>query len=196
MAEIKIETGHDELEQLPTGAPGVFTPAQMNQEIINYWQSINNERIFLIQYWRANLLLAQSPSKQIALRVTNIEDPDLVDATWISYDPDNPGKDASQNTGGIIGYFQNLIATLKRQLGDDPPVSLFVFGEEIFPLEGNEGLKQFVPHRLMTLVGRIGRKANGNPTAFILAGQVDIKLGPGAGGGGATSGARIPPGED
>lgn len=197
MAEIRIETGHATLEQFPTGASNEFTPPVMEQEIINYWQDINNERLFLIPYWKAARLIAQSPSQQIALRVTHIEDPALVDAQWISYDPANPGKDASVSTGGVIGYFQNLIDILKRQLGDDPPVALFVFGEELFPLNGNEGLKQFRPHRLMSLVGRIGRQNNGNtnPTAaFILAGQIDIKIGPGSGGGGATSGAKIPPG--
>lgn len=192
MAEIRIESGQADLVQLPTNDPGKFTPPEMNSDVGRYWGSPTSEQLFILPFWKADRLIAQSPSKQLALRVTDIEDPALVDARWISYDSANPGRDAAEVTGGVIGYFLNLIEVLKRQLGSDPPVTLFVFGEELYPASGENGLKHFKPYHQMNIVGRIGRNNADKTISYILAGNINLKTGPGTGGPGATTGAKIP----
>ena len=117
-------------------------------------------------------------------------------AEWISYDPANPGVSSGDSPGGFIGFLQGLIDSLKSLTSPDPPIALFVFGEELFPLDSDSrnGLRQFTPHRLMTILGRIGRTDRGNTAAFIVGGRLEI-LEEGGGGPGGSTGAKLPPGD-
>jgi hypothetical protein len=176
-----------------SGSDDQFTAIQMALEVNLYWGAEENEKLFILPFWRAQELVESSPSQQIALKVTNLEDPNLVTAEWISHNPEKPGVDASDDPGGVISHFQNLIRTLRRQLGADPPVALFLVGEDLFPKDSDGNLKQFADHHKLCLVGRIGRTSNNVTVVFIVVGIIDIQI-PGSGGPGTTSGARLPPG--
>ena len=76
MADIRIETEQALMEDSPDGNLE-FSPTQMKNQVNAYWGSAAQEKLFPIPYWRAAELLAQSPSKQLAFKVTNIEDPTL-----------------------------------------------------------------------------------------------------------------------
>ena len=62
-----------------------YTNDQMNLMVLEYWETEDAQRRFYIPFWRAIQLIESSPSNQLALRVCNPGIPELVYATFISY---------------------------------------------------------------------------------------------------------------
>ena len=154
---------------------GTTGSVEMKTFVENYWGSEAEEKIFPIPYWKLNQLINISPSEQAAFHVTDINNRTLVDGEWISYNDD----------------FDELLED-----ANVPHEYYFVMDESIFQdmraeFPFNAKLNQVV------FWGRIGKAtADGNDyVAFLLAAKTEI-FPPGTGGGGATTGIRLPPGGD
>lgn len=52
----------------------------------NYWGTLSNEKMFPVAFWKVRQLLGASSSNTIALRVTNITNPDIVEGRWIAFE--------------------------------------------------------------------------------------------------------------
>lgn len=137
----------------------------------NYWGSAENERAFVLPFWKMREML--SVTGEVALRVRDIENIIYVNAEWIVF-----GED-----------MEDLLSDPVR--ADE---IYFVLDESTF-LQ----LKANIPtldHPLSTIV-ILGRLAKDTPTsttvnAFIVAAYW-TPIGPGSSGDGTISGAKIPP---
>lgn len=189
MAEPRIETAFSTLSSSPQS--GSFTMNEMMADIQRYWGNPTTEIQYPISFGRADRLLSQSPSNQIALKVTNVEDPSAVDAEWVAFNESD--LDGSEEYApGFIGWLQRLLDRLTSSSEPEADVRYYVIGSELYTSSGNENFRQFTPHFQMTITGRIGRAENGSVGLhFIVCRLVPQVSGPG--GPGASSGARIPP---
>lgn len=176
-------------------APGFFPFTEIKQNVERYWGDVP-ERRFVITFWQADRLIAQSPNNELALRVTNIDQPAQVDATWISFNAADPEGEASQNTGNS-NWITRLIDFLEGLLPSTPPENpvYYVLGPALYPVSGNNHFKQFTPHAEMTIVARLAKTADGKQFVYFNVCQLDLKGDETGGGGGATSGAKIPSGD-
>ena len=178
---------------------GIFNTAQMEASIENYWGDENAEKRFLLPFWKADELMLNSnssPNRKIALRVTNIEDKEKVDATWVSINPkpDPAYESGSPSVVRLIKRLERWLTTLRNSLTGEPTVTLFVVDDDLYPPGGFANLRAFDPPVNYALIGRIGKKPSGGPEAFIGTTLLTLKFSPGAGGPGATSGMRVPTG--
>lgn len=145
---------------------------EMQPLVNNYWGTAVEEKVFPIAYWQLNQLFIASTSEEVALRVRNIDNPSLVDAEWIVF-----GE----------GMEELLEGQREREY-------YFVFKESAFE-DMRDGIPLLNPINTIVIWGRLGKSApDGNDyTAFIVSTGCTI-IPPGAGGDGAATGLRIPPG--
>jgi hypothetical protein len=156
---------------------------QADQFALNYWGSVAAERIFPIAYWKVQQMIAASNSKQIALRITNIDAPNVLDGFWMPFED-----------------------SLTDSLGDpyEPGVSYFIMEDSSFygpfPIKApNDTIKLIkgmlnvtvTPHNAI-IRGRIGKDdQTGRVFAFFQAAECTI-IGIGGGGQGTSTGFKIP----
>jgi hypothetical protein len=145
--------------------------AKMQDLITRYWGSASEEKIFPIPLWKINQFIDASSTKEVALRVSDIDNPSLVNAEWIVFEKEMTDLSADQlNNDYYFVFNQNMLNQLKKNI----PVLT-------------------KPLNTIILLGRIGKEENSNIfTSFILA--ADYALMPiGAGGNGLGTGIRLPP---
>jgi hypothetical protein len=113
-------------ELIPMGTPSEFKPpvppvskrftvSQKETMVNNYWQDGEEKRAFIILHAWLRDLYDASAIGEVALRVSNIENKDLVDAKWVSYPGDTDPtitNDLRQNPS--VKYY-----VLKRKFYDD-----------------------------------------------------------------------------
>ena len=192
MAITRIETTADFLTA--SEGEGFFTARQMTANVVRYWGKPEDEKQFLLPFWKSDELILGSQTRQIAFKVTNIEDPAQVDATWISFNPNPEAEPGSPSVWRLIRRLRRWLKTLMDSVVPPPDEACFVFGEELVPVEGNRSLKRNFPHHRHAVVARIGRNEAGVTVVHFLAAEIRIKANPGTGGGGDASGALIPSG--
>lgn len=151
----------------------------------NYWLDGNKERMFLLPFWELQQMLAVSNSNQVALRVTNITKPDNVYTSWLVWEESMSDSLRDPVESGIY-YF----------LFDDN-----LFNGPIFANDGSgvvrlQGLKDInntpKSNALWARLGKdIDEDGEASYFAYFLAASVTI-IGPGGGGTGLLSGARVP----
>jgi len=155
---------------------------EANTLATNYWGSLAQEKMFPIPFWQVSQMLAASSSDQIALRVTNINNPGIVDARWMVFE--EALADALQDPveQGIY-YF-----LLEDQFFNGP---ILTATEPPQQLDGMRNITNTPENNIVR--GRIGIVvATQQFVAFFQAAECTI-IDPGSGGGGATSGVRVPP---
>lgn len=156
---------------------------QADEFALNYWGSLEAERIFPIAFWKVQQMMAASNSKQIALRVTNIQAPSIVDGIWMVFE-------------------DSLVDSLADPV--EQGVSYFVLDDSAFygptPVTNPNGSVSFImgmlnisdtPHNNV-IRGRIGKdNANNRIFTFFQAAECRI-IGIGGGGQGTSTGFKIP----
>lgn len=186
MANKRIETSISMFSA--SEGSGLFTKDEMEKDIERYWGISLSERVFIIPFWKAEQLIENSNLKMMALNVSNIENPSLVDAEWISFNVEENLPLVSTNTGDQIKEFIFRVAKQIPTAFSEPiDEACFAFGANLF-----DGLKSFKPHKKMTVAGRLGRTTAGISVVYFVVGEITYKLEPGTGGGGATTGGKIP----
>lgn len=148
--------------------------AEMQTFVENYWGSAAEEKLFPIPFWKLSQLIGVSPTEQAALRVTDFDNRSLVDAEWVSYNED----------------FDELL-----EGADRPSEFYFVMDETVFNDIRDQIPTLTTPLNQVVIWARLGKAtADGSDfTAFLIAAKTEL-FPPGSGGGGATSGIKIPPG--
>ncbi|MEL6719069.1 MAG: hypothetical protein AAFO82_02560 [Bacteroidota bacterium] len=155
-----------------TSVQGTTEVQNMNNEVDNYWQT-ETERVYPTSLWKIKHLLNSSDSGEIALKVTNIDDEDFVDAEWIVFGD------------GLEELLQDPV----RQ-GE----YYFVMSEADFS-QVESGIDLILnPLSKVIIVTRLGKiTPNGQDyTIFIVSAKYNLLNDGGAGGGGAVSGAKVP----
>lgn len=132
------------------------------------------KRTYLISFSEADRLISQSPSEELALRVVHMNDPDKLEASWVSFDEETAKKD-----GSLVTY----IWLAKKFFGPD----------------GRSDKNNFksTDHNYddMIITARFGKSKQGLVSAYLIAGKIDYITSPGGDNPmGATTGAKIPPG--
>lgn len=194
MAEPIIESEFDTMHMGPP-LDGTFPATEINPNATRYWGNIP-ERRYVLPFWAADRLLADSPTGEIALKVRNIGNPALLEAEWVSFSSNDPvGEVDTDESGG--GFIQWLIDLLKS-LQSPPPeetVNYYVIGSSLYAVSGNLNFRQFTPHSRMTIVARIGETPGGRIIVYFNVCEL-VQKGDGPGGPGTSSGAKIPSGDD
>jgi hypothetical protein len=62
--------------------------SKMQPLVDNYWGGDNLEKLFPLPLWKMKQLFNSFPSSEVALKVTDIFFPTLVDAEWVVFDED------------------------------------------------------------------------------------------------------------
>lgn len=160
LIKVAEETGNDTASR-----------ARMQDLITRYWGRASEEKIFPIPLWKLSQFIDASSTKEIALRVSDIDNPSLVNAEWIVFEKEMNHLSADKlNSDYYFVFNQDVFNHLKKNI----PVLT-------------------KPLNTIILLGRIGKEENSNIfTAFIFI--ADYALMPlGAGGNGLGTGMRIPP---
>lgn len=160
---------------------------QANDFAEAYWGSLTAEKFFPIAFWKAKQMFSASNSKQIALRVTDINNPALVDGTWMVFEDSLADSLADPVETGVYyfviddSYFDGIaLVTITV-----PPNTT-----TILRVKGLWNASS-TPYNSI-IQGRIGMDPANNIFAFFQAAECII-LEPGGGGGdGTSSGFKIP----
>jgi hypothetical protein len=180
--EVKIWKGAALLwhEYLPGGSQPTNTYDQLNRLCLQYWGNAAAERKFPIALWQMNRLFEQSPTGEIALRVTNIAAPDQVDAAWVAFNSRSTAR-LSAPKGQAVHYF---VFTKNYFTG---PISL-ASGTAV---EGMSLTENPNDHIIWT---RIGKDINNQYNAFLnVAECTPLKADGRVRGDGVTTGVGLPP---
>ena len=145
----------------------------MDNMVLAYWGSEEGEKAFTIPYWKAKQLVAASTIEEIALKVTDIFIPTLVDAEWVVF------EEGDEETLG--GRFR-------------PNDYYFVITEAL--VENIRSTFANTPIQNLSIGGRLGKDVKDDGTivyrAFIYGFECKV-IPPGGGtGGGTAGGAKIP----
>lgn len=148
---------------------------------ITYWGSLTNEKMFVIPFWQVSQMLAVSGSNEIALRVSNIDEPNFVSANWVVFEQAMADSLADPAEMGVRyyviddTYFNGPILT-------PPP--------EIVQLNGIRHINATPENNVLR--ARIGKNAGtGQIHIFFLAAECNI-IDQGGGGGGVLAGLKVP----
>ncbi len=155
--------------------------AEAEQLALNYWGDLSREKMFPLAFWQAKQMLAASSSDEIALRVTNIFDPDSVSASWMVFE--QVFSDSLQDPVELgVHYF-----ILDDAFFHGPILTTTT------PILQMAGLYRATSTPQNNIIrGRIGvDPASNQYFAFFQAAEC-ILIGQGAGGGGALTGAKVP----
>ncbi len=164
-----------------TGVANANVLAQM------YWGDLADELLFVLPFWQAQRMFSVGGSNQIALRVTNITDPGSVYVNWVVFEESMADTLTDPVEPGIY-YF-----VLDDSFFNGP---IFTNTNPIFQLDGIRNISSN-PERNV-LWARMGKEVDATDESeefFVnfLAAECAI-IGPGGGGGGVLSGARVPRG--
>lgn len=190
-----MATIHDNFDTLNNGpgGPGTFPIQEIEPNVFNYWGN-TPEKQFVLPFWKADQLIGDSPSNELALKLTNVDDPALVDGTWVSYNADDPdGENTDNATGGLIGFLINLLESLQPST-PEPPATYYVIGESLYDPTGTENFRQFTPHTRMAILGRIGKTTTDRLVVYFAV--CELVRQDGTGGPGAATGAKVPSDDD
>ncbi|MDX1941665.1 MAG: hypothetical protein SFU99_13990 [Saprospiraceae bacterium] len=148
------------------------TPNALNMQTLveNYWGSASAEKLFPIALWKIQQMIAISTAEEVALKVTDITNLALVNAEWVVFED---GDEIS-----LSDPFR-------------PDDYYFVINEDTIERIRNGAISAGTAIENIFIGGRIGREAE-QFFAFFYGYQCTPIL-PGTGGGGATSGIKIPP---
>lgn len=148
---------------------------------INYWGSLEKEKIFVLPLWEAQKMLNAGSSNQIALRIKNIDSPENISARWIILEEMHADILQDPVEYGIHYYVLN---------------DSVIEGPYITNTKVRRGMIHLTtsPHRNV-IWGRIGKSTTGKYHVFFLVAECKI-IDPGAGGSGPLCGAKIPPKDD
>jgi hypothetical protein len=149
--------------------------SKMQPLVDNYWGGDNLEKLFPLPLWKMKQLFNSFPSSEVALKVTDIFFPTLVDAEWVVFDED-----------------------LETTLSDpnvQPNNYYFVFSDSEFEELQKNALG--INKRLLLITGRLGKEVSQESQetsycAFICASTLTIST-PQGGTDGASTGYKIPP---
>lgn len=162
-----------------TGAPiPVFTAEEMEAMVLNYWGSASAEKTFPITFWKLEHLFATSPTQEVALRVTDIGNSTLVDASWIPFE-----ENAIQDAETVYYFvFNKTYFTGPIEIPGTPPKKLGGVSKSV--ANAQNGL----------VIGRLGKDEKGSYQAFFKAGeyQMTSTTTRDDSGDGSTSGVKIP----
>ncbi len=185
MAQTKVENTYETFE--------VRNEASEINEIYEnstsaYWGDMP-PRKFIIPIWQANQLISQSNMRSLALKVTNIENPDLMSGEWISLNAvtsltgnlQNLDPNSLNDLQRAIKLFQEFPEYAQTQVESE---TFFAISQQLFL-----DLVNGIPGGVGTLTATIGKTADGTHEIFIV---VESQLRMRSYGGGASSGARIP----
>lgn len=145
--------------------------AKMQDLVNRYWGSASEEKIFPIPLWKLSQLMEASTTKEVALRVSDINNPSLVNAEWIVFEKEMNNLSADKlNSDYYFVVNQDVFNHLKKNI----PVLT-------------------KPLNTIIILGRVGKEEDSNIfTSFIFL--ADYSLIPtGAGGPGWGTGIRLPP---
>jgi hypothetical protein len=147
-----------------------------------YWGDLAFEKYFPIAFWKVKQMLAASNSNQIALRVTDIDNPAYVNAAWIVFE-ESMADTLADPVEKNVYYF-----ILDDKLFNGPFLVSTPTG-----LEEIKGLWKVNNSPENNLIrGRIGFDTVSNQFfAFFQAAECKI-IGMGAGGQGTSTGFKIP----
>lgn len=198
MSNLRIESsaqGFSEYNPIPAfPQPDKFTADEMLEEVVRYWGNANAEYMATINFKTAEKLLANSNLGQIAVKVTNIEDPTKVEIEWISFNAVTAQSTSRIDNRNIAKEINQKITNLVNSFFNDgsQTETYFTFGADLmdqFRLAITQSGKSPVSE---TINARIGQN-NEEPFIFLIMGSIGLHLAPGAGGRGSICGAKLPP---
>ncbi len=165
-----------------TGNVQVYTTVERDADLTKYWTDLTKEKMFPVAIWKIKQLFNASGTDEVALRVTDINDPEVIDARWLVFDG-SYGDDLNDATTDNTYYF-----VLHESFFN----GIIEVNEDV-NTEGLFGSASF-PYRAI-IWGRVGQQANDDYTAFFDVADCPPIGDGGAGGDGALTGMRIPPGQ-
>ncbi len=171
------------LRETPIGNFPTFDLASMEADVLRYWQDADSEKFFPLALWKAKQLLAASATGELALRVTNLHDRTTVDARWVVFDEALEATVQDPVEQGVRYYVLNETFFLGPIIiSTEPIVAISGIGSEID-----------TPANTI-LAARIGESTLGHHFVFIITYNCTIIDRSGQGGGGGTSsGTKLPP---
>lgn len=149
-----------------------------NSLATNFWGDLADERIFVLPFWRAAAMFSADFSNEIALKVYQINDPNQTFGEWVIFDPSEEDDLADPVQAGVY-YF-----ILSREIFFGPYVE---GGTQL------QGMYYAVTDPQNYVIrAQLGKIPDDNIfLCHFLVAECKIE-GPGGGGGGVISGARIP----
>ena len=169
--EARLEKSSEGAQYLATEAtPTTFTPTQMDADVQRYWGEIE-EKTFSIPFALAQRLLFVSDQKEVALHIQDMNDPDLVDADWMSFS--NTARASAAPCESFFVLDHVLIASFDKAIND-----------LAIPLEQQE------------IVVHLGQSVEGVMGSYFMLGETELHLvGNLESGRGVTGacGVKIPP---
>ena len=156
---------------------------QANDFAEAYWGSLEAEKFFPIAFWKVKQMIAASNSKQIALRITDINNPLVVDGIWMVFE-DSLADTLSDPVESGVHYF------IIDDSYFDGTALITIPPNNITQVKGLWNANGTPENNIIR--GRIGKDAADKYFAFFQAAECII-IGPGGGGGDGTStGFKIP----
>ncbi|NJL73865.1 MAG: hypothetical protein HC892_01330 [Saprospiraceae bacterium] len=113
---------------------------EMEELVNNYWGSPVEEKVFPIPFWQLNQLFDAASTKEIAFKVTNIDNPSLANAEWVVFEEG----------------MEELLADTRRD------EHYFVMNESVFRAMRAEIPELTKPLHTIIILGRIGVIQNSN----------------------------------
>ena len=176
----------------PKPSEETFDPKTMQEQVEKYWGSHTNEKRFTIPFWKLESLFFRSNLHQIALKVTNIGNPELVDAEWVSFNASTSYSNTYKNSEAIKEASEKILKIIEN-LTNSNPETYFVLDEKLLEsfIQGfkDQGVDTMINQ---TVTGRIGKSDDNTEVVFFMLGQNNLHLG-GAGGISGSCGVKIPP---
>ena len=154
----------------PDGAPNTFSQTDLKADVNRYWGN-TEAKVFTIPFAKAAKLLQTSSEQAISLKLSDLENPDLVDADWL---PLNTAQIAGAD--GCTAYFN-----LDKDLMDS-------FEKAITELN--------ISPDKQTVNAYLGRSKGDVSMVYFMLGVVELHvsaLGSSGRGFSASCGAKIPP---
>lgn len=170
-SEARLEKSSEGAQYLATEAtPTTFTPAQMIADTKRYWGE-TEERTFSLPFAVAQKLLLISEQKEIALHIQDMDNPDLVEADWVSF----------SNTARATAA---------------PCESFFVLDQVLITSFAKAIMEQAIPLEQQVLTVHLGRSVEGVTGSYFMLGETEVHLLSSledSRGNSAACGAKIPP---
>ena len=157
-----------------TKVTDIGSGGDMQLLVNSYWGSAENEKMFILPFWKIKQLLAASSVEEIALKVTDIENTGFVDAEWVVLE-------------------ENADDTLKDPF--KPNDRYYVLNESTFEYI-RKAAATLEPVYKCALFARLGKETIDNATsyyAFFNTAVIQL-ITIGGGGNGASTGFKLPPG--
>lgn len=200
--EIRIENSQEGklfYKQTNDGnSPVLFSESDMNTDIERYWIIPELEKRFVIPFWKAERLLAKSNLKQLALKITDLEYPDIVDAEWVSFDSDLISAIEEDSVAYTVNNSIRSISVVVSNLIPTEDAAYFAFGNDIMDVfrgaykDVGDVADDLIQDR--TISARIGRNTNGiTAVFFILSETIMHTAGGSAAGPSLSCGTKFPP---